>query len=144
MIVQVHRDCYGDGTNFDSNWRCDLCLTNTPEVPCRLCPVTGNRAMKAFRITSTGWAHISCVLLVDNLYFCDPEAREGIDGLEESQIEGSCVWCKQWVEKGGRSNGVLMNCWYRTCHNRFHPGIRQYCHSHNRRYRLIFFLFGIH
>ncbi|KAL1321116.1 hypothetical protein HN51_065846 [Arachis hypogaea] len=98
--LMVHASCYGNPLSKsipDGDWFCERCRFKDEEAAsdassvsccCCLCPVTEG-AMK--KTTDNRWAHIVCALLVPEVFFLDPEGREGIDC--------SMVPKKRWLER---------------------------------------------
>lgn len=79
--LMVHASCYGNPLCKDipeGDWFCERCRfdENGGAFSCCLCPVKEG-AMK--RTTDERWAHIVCAVLVPEVFFSDPEGREGID-----------------------------------------------------------------
>ncbi|XP_004513789.1 uncharacterized protein [Cicer arietinum] len=93
--LMVHASCYGNPLTKnipEGDWFCERCRfinkNDTVSINCSLCP-TKEGAMK--RTIDGTWAHIVCALLVPEVFFVDPEGREGIDC--------SKVPKKRWLEK---------------------------------------------
>ncbi|GJN32207.1 hypothetical protein PR202_gb20691 [Eleusine coracana subsp. coracana] len=81
--LMVHASCYGNPLAQaipDGDWFCSLCAARKGKpaaASCCLCPAKGG-AMK--RTTEQGrWAHIACSLLVPEVFFRDPDGRDGVD-----------------------------------------------------------------
>ncbi|KAL3576538.1 hypothetical protein D5086_021821 [Populus alba] len=88
--LMVHTTCYGNPLIMgvpDGDWFCSQCLasksdreTKQPSLSCCLCPIKGG----ALKPTATNgrdesWAHIVCALLIPEVFFDNPDGREGID-----------------------------------------------------------------
>lgn len=114
--LMVHTTCYGHPfTNGvpEGDWFCAQCLAK-PQNPlsCSLCPVTGG----ALKPTSDGkWAHLVCALFVPEVFFTDPEGREGIDcsKVPKRRWERKCYICKS-------RNGCAIDCSEPKCPLAFH------------------------
>ncbi|XP_045804634.1 protein Jade-3 isoform X2 [Trifolium pratense] len=92
--LMVHASCYGNPLAKEipeGDWFCERCRfikNDTDLVHCSLCPNTEG----AMKQTIDGkWAHLVCALLVPEVFFVDPEGRDGIDC--------SKVPKKRWLEK---------------------------------------------
>ncbi|KAK3020121.1 hypothetical protein RJ639_005259 [Escallonia herrerae] len=115
--LMVHTTCYGspltDGVP-DGDWFCSKCLNKKDCFSCCLCPVTDG-AMKS--TTDNRWAHIVCALFVPEVFFCDPDGREGIDcsKVPAWRWEKSCYVCD-----GGKGNGCVIDCSEPKCRLSFH------------------------
>jgi NuA3 HAT complex component NTO1 len=90
----VHASCYGNPLSKqipEGDWFCERCRfikNDTDLIHCSLCPKTEG----AMKQTIDGkWAHLVCALLVPEVFFVDPEGRDGIDC--------SKVPKKRWLEK---------------------------------------------
>nr|GMD90257.1 protein Jade-1 [Ipomoea batatas] len=116
--LMVHTTCYGHPfTNGvpEGDWFCAHCLakpqTQTP-ISCSLCPLPGG----ALKPTTDGkWAHLVCALFVPEVFFADPEAREGIDcsKVPKRRWERKCYVCKS-------RNGCAIDCSEPKCPLAFH------------------------
>ncbi|XP_076891871.1 nuA3 HAT complex component NTO1-like [Bidens hawaiensis] len=117
--LMVHTTCYGNPlvTNVpDGDWFCAKCETSEKtrisSLTCCMCPVkTG-----ALKPTVDGrWAHIVCVLFIPEVFFSDPEGREGIDcsKVVERRWGGKCYVCR-------KSSGCVIDCSEEKCGLRFH------------------------
>ncbi|KAK7405369.1 hypothetical protein VNO78_06621 [Psophocarpus tetragonolobus] len=116
--LMVHASCYGaplSNSVPDGDWFCQRCICakavdNT--FGCVLCPSTEG-AMK--RTTDGALAHVVCALFVPEVFFIDPEGREGIDC--------SKVPKKRWTEKCyvcGSCDGCALVCSEPKCGLGFH------------------------
>ncbi|KAA8526729.1 hypothetical protein F0562_009042 [Nyssa sinensis] len=100
--LMVHTTCYGDPLMKgipEGDWFCTQCLSsqssrtgNDEVVSCCLCSFSGG-AMKP--TTDGRWAHLVCALFVPEVFFTDPEGREGIDcsKIPPRRWEQSCYVC---------------------------------------------------
>jgi NuA3 HAT complex component NTO1 len=92
--LMVHASCYGNPLTKqipEGDWFCERCRfikNDTDLIRCSLCP----KIEGAMKQTIDGkWAHLVCALLVPEVFFVDPEGRDGIDC--------SKVPKKRWLEK---------------------------------------------
>nr|XP_020153418.2 protein Jade-1 [Aegilops tauschii subsp. strangulata] len=124
--LMVHATCYGNPLAQsipDGDWFCSLCSGKPPAAavgkkgkparpPCRLCPARGG-AMK--RTTDGAWAHIACALLVPEVFFRDPDGREGIDCslVPGRRFTRRCYVCES-------SRGCALECSQPKCDLGFH------------------------
>ncbi|BAH90940.1 uncharacterized protein [Oryza sativa Japonica Group] len=124
--LMVHASCYGNPlASFipDGDWFCSVCTAaaakkskgNKPPPPpprCCLCPARGG-AMK--RTTDARWAHIACALLVPEVFFRDPDGRDGVDcsRVPAHRFATACYVC----ESGG---GCALECSQPRCGLGFH------------------------
>ncbi|KAL6975566.1 hypothetical protein U1Q18_024360 [Sarracenia purpurea var. burkii] len=122
--LMVHATCYGspliNGVP-EGDWFCTQCLlidSQSPQIgdknafSCCLCPVAGG----AVKPTADGrWAHIGCALLVPEVFFSDPEGREGIDcsKVPHRRWEQRCYVCKS-------VRGCAIDCSEPKCPFTFH------------------------
>lgn len=128
--LMVHATCYGNPLVKgvpEGDWFCNQCLgshssqnkKNPKAFSCCLCPNTGG----AMKPTEDGrWAHIVCALLVPEVFFKDPEGRDGVDR--------SKVPLRRWKEKCyvcKSSNGCAIDCSEPKCPLAFHVtcGLRE-------------------
>ncbi|CAJ1978441.1 unnamed protein product [Sphenostylis stenocarpa] len=83
--LTVHASCYGHPLSKaipDGDWFCERCRfeesndNNKSITRCSLCPASYG-ALK--RTADGAWAHVVCALFVPEVFFLDPEGREGID-----------------------------------------------------------------
>jgi len=79
--LTVHASCYGHPLSKgvpDGDWFCERCRVGEGKsgMRCALCPAREG-AMK--RTADGAWAHVVCALFVPEVFFQDPEGREGID-----------------------------------------------------------------
>lgn len=119
--LMVHASCYGNPLVKqipEGDWFCDQCRfkndtdTDTGPIRCSLCP-TKEGAMK--QTTDGKWVHLVCALLVPEVFFVDPEGREGIDC--------SKIPKKRWLEKCyvcGCFDGCALVCSEQKCGLGFH------------------------
>ncbi|XP_062093233.1 uncharacterized protein LOC133798773 [Humulus lupulus] len=118
--LMVHASCYGDPLVKgipDGDWFCAQCSAskgsqNDVSFSCCLCPTKGG-AMKP--MSGGKWAHVVCALFVPEVFFHDPEGREGIDcsKVPKSRWEQRCYLCKQ-------TNGCAITCSEPKCPLSFH------------------------
>lgn len=115
--LMVHASCYGNPLAQsipDGDWFCSLCSAKgKPARPgCCLCPGKGG-AMK--RTTDGRWAHISCALLVPEVFFRDPDGRDGIDcsRVPGHRFTKECYICES-------SRGCALECSQPKCGLGFH------------------------
>lgn len=118
--LMVHASCYGNPLAQaipDGDWFCSLCIAkkNKPAVrrrSCCLCPSSGG-AMK--RTTDGKWAHISCALLVPEVFFRDPDGRDGIDcsRVPAHRFAKACYICEG-------NKGCALECAQPKCGLGFH------------------------
>ncbi|RWW80045.1 hypothetical protein BHE74_00011639 [Ensete ventricosum] len=117
--LMVHASCYGSPliNNIpEGDWFCSRCEQAAKEEEkdsgCCLCPVRGG----ATKPTEDGrWAHIVCALLVPEVFFRDPQGRDGIDC---SRVPGrrwnrDCYLC-------GATGGCAIDCSEPKCKLGFH------------------------
>lgn len=124
--LMVHSTCYGSPLTKgipEGDWFCAQCLVsqspqtgngNADSFSCCLCPVTGG----AMKPTNDGrWAHIVCAVFVPEVFFTDPEGREGIDfsRVPDKRWGQSCYVCVS-----GR--GCAIDCSELKCPLAFHVG----------------------
>ncbi|KAL8205421.1 hypothetical protein R6Q57_008972 [Mikania cordata] len=117
--LMVHTTCYGYPlTNVvpEGDWFCSQCqITDQNKglsLSCCLCSVNGG-ALKP--TNDCRWAHIVCALFVPEVYFCDPEGREGIDcsKIPARRWGNECYVCK-------KMDGCVLDCSEEKCCLRFH------------------------
>ncbi|XP_062208357.1 uncharacterized protein LOC133909824 [Phragmites australis] len=115
--LMVHASCYGNPLSQaipDGDWFCSLCSYSKKSKParCCLCPAMGG-AMK--RTTDGLWAHIACALLVPEVFFRDPDGRDGIDcsRVPAHRFSKECYICEN-------SNGCALECSQPKCGLGFH------------------------
>jgi NuA3 HAT complex component NTO1 len=115
--LMVHASCYGNPlikSIPEGDWFCSVCSSKSPQKKkkCCLCPSRGG----ALKPTVDGkWAHVMCALLVPEVFFRDPEGRDGIDC--------SSVPCKRWQKDCficGRNHGCAIDCAESKCKLGFH------------------------
>lgn len=116
--LMVHATCYGNPLVKevpDGDWFCAQCLAangENREFSCCLCPVGGG----AMKPTNDGlWAHVVCAVLVPEVFFEDPEGREGIDcsKVPKTRREKRCYVCKS-------KRGCSVECSEPKCCLSFH------------------------
>ncbi|XP_023523315.1 peregrin-like [Cucurbita pepo subsp. pepo] len=123
--LMVHASCYGNPLvkNVpEGDWFCTQCLASSSsktekkasETPfsCCLCPLKGG----AMKPTNDGrWAHIVCGLFVPEVFFEDPDGREGIDcsKILKRRWKSQCYICKT-------SEGCAIDCSEAKCSLGFH------------------------
>uniref|UniRef100_A0ACD5VUG1 Uncharacterized protein n=1 Tax=Avena sativa TaxID=4498 RepID=A0ACD5VUG1_AVESA len=119
--LMVHAACYGSPLAQsipEGDWFCSLCSDKAAKKgkparpPCRLCPARGG-AMK--RTTDGAWAHISCALLVPEVFFQDPDGRDAIDCslVPGRRFTKPCYICES-------SRGCALECSQPKCDLGFH------------------------
>lgn len=117
--LMVHTTCYGDPLTKgipEGDWFCSQCQIITDKnkggLSCCLCPINGG----ALKPTNNGrWAHIVCALFIPEVFFSDPEGREGIDcsRVPSRRWGKRCYVCK-------KSNGCAIDCSEEKCCLSFH------------------------
>ncbi|XP_021773922.1 protein Jade-1-like [Chenopodium quinoa] len=116
--LMVHSSCYGNPLVKgipEGEWFCAQCSDSNSRPlahKCCLCPVTKG----AMKPTSDGrWAHIVCALLVPEVFFGDPEGRDGIDcsKIPKKRWRDRCYLCKQ-------TKGCAIECSEPKCPLAFH------------------------
>uniref|UniRef100_A0A0A9E8L6 PHD-type domain-containing protein n=1 Tax=Arundo donax TaxID=35708 RepID=A0A0A9E8L6_ARUDO len=118
--LMVHASCYGNPLALaipDGDWFCSLCSAKKSKPAaarpsCCLCPASGG-AMK--RTTDGRWAHISCALLVPEVFFRDPDGRDGVDcsRVPTHRFTKECYICES-------SSGCALECSQPKCNLGFH------------------------
>lgn len=121
--LMVHVSCYGSPLTQgipDGDWFCAQCKEKKASseksdvsFSCCLCPVKGG-AMKPTG-ENDKWAHVVCALFVPEVFFRDPEGREGVDcsKVPESRRERKCYLCKT-------TDGCAIDCSEPKCRLSFH------------------------
>ncbi|KAI3466013.1 hypothetical protein Pfo_022676 [Paulownia fortunei] len=121
--LMVHTTCYGHPFTKgipEGDWFCAQCLesksvrssASKARLSCCLCPVAGG----ALKPTTDGrWAHLVCAIYVPEVFFVDPEGREGIDCSKvlKRRREQKCYVCKS-------KNGCVIDCSEPKCPLTFH------------------------
>ncbi|KAI3509720.1 hypothetical protein L1887_25242 [Cichorium endivia] len=115
--LMVHTTCYGDPLIKgvpEGDWFCSQCqiTDKSKDLSCCLCPVNGG----ALKPTNDGsWAHIVCALFIPEVFFRDPEGREGIDcsKVPSRRWGKKCYICR-------KSNGCAIECSEENCVLSFH------------------------
>lgn len=122
--VMVHARCYGNPliNNIpEGDWFCSQCLASNSSssvekkgkpFSCCLCPINGG----AMKPTNDGrWAHVVCAVFVPEVFFEDPEGREGIDCsmVPKRRWEGKCYACSS-------RKGCVIECSESKCRLAFH------------------------
>ncbi|KAH1210233.1 hypothetical protein GLYMA_15G211600v4 [Glycine max] len=126
--LMVHASCYGTPLSKsipDGDWFCERCcfrfekndVGNINCNACVLCPSTEG-AMKRTTAEEEGgatWAHVVCALFVPEVFFLDPEGREGIDfsKVPKKRWEERCYLC-------GSCEGCALVCSEPKCGLGFH------------------------
>uniref|UniRef100_A0A6N2KM43 PHD-type domain-containing protein n=2 Tax=Salix viminalis TaxID=40686 RepID=A0A6N2KM43_SALVM len=124
--LMVHATCYGNPLIKgvpDGDWFCSPCLASKsdreskqPSLSCCLCPIKGG-ALKSTAANGRdeSWAHIVCALLIPEVFFENPDGREGIDcsKIPKRRREGKCYVCKS-------RKGCVIDCSEPKCHLAFH------------------------
>ncbi|XP_006643844.1 lysine-specific demethylase 4B [Oryza brachyantha] len=127
--LMVHASCYGNPLAHsipDGDWFCSVCsaakarstttTTSKKTKPfrprCCLCPARGG-AMK--RTTDGRWSHIACALLVPEVFFRDPDGRDGVDcsRVPAHRFATECYVCES-------SRGCALECSQPKCGLGFH------------------------
>ncbi|KAL6205924.1 hypothetical protein ACLB2K_023176 [Fragaria x ananassa] len=119
--LMVHATCYGNPLVKgipEGDWFCSQCsgsseaLRGDDSLNCCLCPGKGG----AMKPTGDGrWAHIVCALYVPEVFFKDPEGREGIDcsKVPKRRWKERCYVCKS-------ESGCAIQCSEIKCPLAFH------------------------
>ena len=128
--LMVHSTCYGNPLVKgvpEGDWFCNQCLAshssqtkkNPKAFPCCLCPNTGG-AMKS--AGEGRWAHLVCALFVPEVFFKNPEGRDGVDfsKVPSRRWKEKCYLCKS-------SKGCAIDCSEPKCPLAFHVtcGLRE-------------------
>ncbi|XP_043699247.1 protein Jade-1 [Telopea speciosissima] len=124
--LMVHATCYGKPLIQgipEGEWFCAKCEISSPsqklvadeknaDYCCCLCPIKRG-AMKP--TTDGRWAHIICALLVPEVFFKDPEGRDGIDcsRVPRRRWKGICYLCHS-------ASGCVIECSEPKCPLAFH------------------------
>ncbi|KAG8045902.1 hypothetical protein GUJ93_ZPchr0008g12738 [Zizania palustris] len=119
--LMVHASCYGNPLAQsipDDDWFCSVCSVKPKKGQpaarpgCCLCPAKGG-AMK--RTTDGQWAHITCALLVPEVYFLHPDGRDGVDcsRVPAHRFTKECYICDS-------SRGCALECSQPKCGLGFH------------------------
>ncbi|XP_010502052.1 PREDICTED: protein Jade-1-like isoform X2 [Camelina sativa] len=114
--LMVHASCYGNPLVKaipEGDWFCRMCMSSKKNpVSCCLCTTKGG----AMKPTNDGrWAHITCALFVPEVYFEDPEGREGIccSEIPSKRWKDRCYLCKD-------RRGCVIECSEMRCQLAFH------------------------
>ncbi|KAL1202412.1 Histone-lysine N-methyltransferase TRX1 [Cardamine amara subsp. amara] len=120
--LMVHASCYGNPLVKaipEGDWFCRQCIASRSLknrekelFSCCLCTSKGG----AMKPTKDGrWAHITCSLFVPEVYFDDPEGREGICCSEilSKRWKDRCYLCKI-------RRGCVIECSEMKCQLAFH------------------------
>ncbi|XP_044507771.1 protein Jade-1-like [Mangifera indica] len=116
--LMVHTTCYGNPLvkNIpEGDWFCAQCLASkekNSQFSCCLCPMKGG----AMKPTTNGlWAHVVCAVFVPEVFFEDPEGREGIDCSKVPKVreEKKCYICRS-------KRGCAIECSEPKCPLWFH------------------------
>ncbi|KAJ4981877.1 hypothetical protein NE237_032714 [Protea cynaroides] len=117
--LMVHATCYGKPLIQgipEGDWFCTRCENSGDDADyyCCLCPIERG-AMKP--TTDGRWGHIMCALLVPEVFFKDPEGRDGIDcsRVPPRRWEGTCYLCHS-------ATGCVIECSEPKCPLAFHVG----------------------
>lgn len=117
--LMVHTTCYGNPLIKgipEGDWFCHQCLSQAENeekaFSCCLCPSLGG-ALKP--IGDGRWAHVVCAVFVPEVFFSDPEGRDGIDWskVPASRWEGKCYVCDS-------KSGCVIDCSEPKCGLAFH------------------------
>ncbi|KAF3528201.1 hypothetical protein DY000_02043044 [Brassica cretica] len=116
--LMVHASCYGNPLVKaipEGDWFCGQCIASNKReklLSCCLCTTKGG----AMKPTKDGrWAHITCSLFVPEVYFEDPEGREGVccSEIPSKRWEDGCYLCKI-------RGGCVIECSEMKCELAFH------------------------
>uniref|UniRef100_A0A1J3ER91 Protein Jade-1 n=1 Tax=Noccaea caerulescens TaxID=107243 RepID=A0A1J3ER91_NOCCA len=120
--LMVHASCYGNPLVKgipEGDWFCRECVASRSlkkkrdkRFSCCLCTSKGG----AVKPTKDGrWAHITCSLFVPEVYFEDPEGREGVccGEIPSKRWEDRCYLCKI-------RRGCVIECSEMKCQLAFH------------------------
>ncbi|XP_024015498.1 protein Jade-1 isoform X1 [Eutrema salsugineum] len=119
--LMVHASCYGNPLVKaipEGDWFCRQCVASRSSknreklFSCCLCTSKGG----AMKPTKDGrWAHITCSLFVPEVYFEDPEGREGIccSEIPSKRWKDRCYLCKI-------RRGCVIECSEMKCQCAFH------------------------
>lgn len=117
--LMVHASCYGNPLVKaipEGDWFCSHCTAlksrEKKSLSCCLCRTKGG----AVKPTKDGrWAHIACALFVPEVYFEDPEGREGIccSEIPSKRWKERCYLCKI-------RRGCVIECSEMRCQLAFH------------------------
>ncbi|MQL89563.1 hypothetical protein Taro_022150 [Colocasia esculenta] len=117
--LMVHASCYGNPlikSIPEGDWFCVRCekkgAAQKKGPDCCLCLGKGG----ATKPTTDGrWAHVLCALLVPEVFFHDPEGREGVDlsRVPARRWAGACCVC-------GSDSGCVVDCSEPKCGLAFH------------------------
>ncbi|CAL1373289.1 unnamed protein product [Linum trigynum] len=119
--LMVHTTCYGapliNGVP-EGDWFCAECSVSDgtkkkAPLSCCLCPKQGG-GLKPTKKDGV-WAHILCALLIPEVFFEDPDGREGIDcsKVPKRRWREKCSVCKS-------RQGCAMECSEMNCPLAFH------------------------
>ncbi|CAF2078845.1 unnamed protein product [Brassica oleracea var. botrytis] len=120
--LMVHASCYGNPLVKaipEGDWFCGQCIASKKReklIYCCLCTTKG----VAMKPTKDGrWAHITCSLFVPEVYFEDPEGREGVccSEIPSKRWEDGCYLCKI-------RGGCVIECSEMKCELAFHVTCR--------------------
>ncbi|KAL2326852.1 hypothetical protein Fmac_020279 [Flemingia macrophylla] len=115
--LMVHASCYGNPLSNsipDGDWFCQCCRFGPNAVTaCSLCPAREGALKKCTR--EGAWAHVVCALFVPEVFFRDPEGREGIDCsmVPDKRWAQTCYVC-------GLTQGCGLVCSEPKCGRAFH------------------------
>lgn len=116
-----HASCYGNPLVKaipEGDWFCGQCIASRSlkkrekMFSCCLCTTKGG----ALKPTKDGrWAHITCSLFVPEVYFEDPEGREGVccSEIQSKRWEDVCYLCEI-------RGGCVIECSEMKCELGFH------------------------
>ncbi|KAL5804874.1 hypothetical protein ACOSQ3_031674 [Xanthoceras sorbifolium] len=116
--LMVHTTCYGNPLVKgipEGEWFCAQCLAEKPKKAyssCCLCP-NKDGALKPTKDGS--WAHVVCAVFVPEVFFDDPEGREGINcsKVPKTRWENKCYICRS-------KRGCAVECSEPKCTLWFH------------------------
>ncbi|CAK7351781.1 unnamed protein product [Dovyalis caffra] len=125
--LMVHTTCYGNPLIKgvpNGDWFCIQCLASKSDrseskqssLSCCLCPTKGGALKPTTAKGGDGsWAHVVCALLIPEVFFEDPDGREGIDcsKVPKRRREGKCYVCKS-------RKGCVIECSEPKCPLAFH------------------------
>ncbi|CAN1140774.1 Protein Jade-1 [Linum perenne] len=120
--LMVHTTCYGNPLVKgvpEGDWFCEECSVcndhngKLAPLPCCLCPNKGG-GLKSTRRDGK-WAHIVCALLIPEVFFEDPDGREGINvsKVPKRRWQQKCYLCKS-------RKGCVIECSEPKCPMAFH------------------------
>ncbi|CAN0925438.1 Protein Jade-1 [Linum grandiflorum] len=115
--LMVHTTCYGNPLIKgvpEGDWFCEECSVSKDDpLSCCLCPNQGGGLKPTTR--EGKWAHIVCALLVPEVFFEDPDGRQGINvsKVPKRRWQQRCYVCKS-------RKGCVIECSEPKCPMAFH------------------------